>query len=54
MIATITFSISTIILVLLLPLNSGMIISIIAGIASGIGWQKLGEFRNKRSTVTTY
>jgi hypothetical protein len=54
MIATITFSISAIILVLLLPLNSGMIISIIAGIASGIGWQKLGEFRNKRSTVTTY
>jgi hypothetical protein len=54
MIATITFSISTIILVLLLPLNSGMIISIIAGIASGMGWQKLGEFRNKRSTVTTY
>jgi hypothetical protein len=54
MIATITFSISAIILVPLLHLNSGMIISIIAGIASGMGWQKLGEFRNKRSTVTTY
>jgi len=54
MIAAITSAISAMILVPLLPLNSGMIISIITGIASGMGWQNLEKARKKSSTGTTF